>query len=157
MVVHPRSQVCVHPCECVHTGLVPSDPVPPLSFQLMAGTGPAPQHAFLPSLPLCRSAPAQPEPPRNSAPGGLGPSGHRAIFSWGHDKRSRPAERDLPPFDGGNHGNWQQPQGPFFSVPLSTEPRAEWRRRQKSSEDGGVGIWRAMHRFSRVREGWEGC
>lgn len=66
-------------------------------------------------LPLHRSTPTQSESQRNSAPGGLGTTGHRAIFSWGRHKHTRPAE-DLP-LTGGNHGNWQQTQGPVSGYP----------------------------------------
>lgn len=66
-------------------------------------------------LPLCRSTPTQSESQRNSAPGGLRTTGHRAIFSWGRHKHTRPTE-DLP-LTGGNHGNWHQTQGPVSGYP----------------------------------------
>lgn len=135
------------PQMCVYTQaqfFLHSDPVPPEP----------PTDGWHPASPLARFSPlafsrfrcaAQPQlrqshtgilPPVGSGPQDTEPSFHEGITN------TPGPERDLPlTGGGGNHGNWQQPQGPFFSVPLSPEPRRGRCRRQRSSEDRGVGIW----------------
>lgn len=136
MLVHPRSQMCVYRCKCVHTGLVhpPLWPSTPWASNWWLAPGQHSNTLFYPrflSLPLCCSDSAQPESHRNSAPGALGTLGHRAIFSWGHHKHTRPGEG--PPFDRGEPWKLAATTRPVFSVSLSPEPRPESRRRQRSS------------------------
>lgn len=88
---------------------------------------------YFPFHPLCCTTPTQPESLRNSAVGGLGTSGHRAIFSRGLHKHTRP--RKNVPLTGGNHGNWHWPQGPVSRYPSArnhTRSPADARRAAKT-------------------------
>lgn len=139
-------------CKCAHIGLftsptVTQSPEPLTDAWRRARTQTCCFCVFYPHFPfhpLCCTTPTQSESQRNSALGGLGTSGNRAIFS--RELHKHTMSRKNLALTGGNHGNWLWPQAQFLGIPVpGITP--ESCRRQRSSKDRGVGVQKGMRFF----------